>query len=159
MSIINGVDMPNFTHAEIPPSVAQYMSKSILARVQEYRNIIRHPFHISKADGALIRFDGNVMSEHYVSLTKLSRAVDGFPDCNIFEAFMSALMSNLFGGVGVYFDTNNNSGKPQPMLHLDLRPVPLIWYRDKGKYYYPYKDKHFFEKLSRLLIGEGQSNG
>lgn len=62
-------------------------------------------------------------------------------------------MSNLFGGVGIYFDTNNNHGKPQPMLHLDLRPVPLIWYRNNGKYFYPYGDKYFYENLITLFGG------
>lgn len=157
--LINGVDMLNFTHKEIPLSKAMYMDRLILSGVQNYRNILGCPFNISLADGALIRFDGRKTSEHYVIINpetarpeKLSRAIDGFPDCNIFEAWTKALSSNLFGGIGVYFDTKNNNGEPQPMLHLDLRSLPLIWYRDKGEYFYPHKDEHFFTKLNILLM-------
>ena len=158
MTIINGVDMPNFTHKEIPPVKAKYMDRLILSNTQFYRNILGCPFSISLNDDALIRFDGSNISMHYVfispttgDIVKLSRAIDGFPDCDIFEAWTKALSSNLFSGIGVYFDTINNYGKPQPLLHLDLRSIPLIWYRNKGEYYYPHKDRNFFKRLKGLL--------
>lgn len=162
MTIINGVDMPNFTHKEIPPDQALYMSRLILSGIQNYRNILGCPFSVSLVDGALIRFDGRKTSEHHVIINpeslrpvKLSRAIDGFPDCNIFEAWTKALSSNLFGGIGVYFDTKNNNGIPQPMLHLDLRSLPLIWYRAQGMYFYPHKDKDFFNHF--IILFEGWS--
>ena len=145
------------THEEIPSYVARYMDRLILSRIQAYRNMLKSPFSISMANGALIRFGGRKTSEHYVGvsskgpLIKLSRAIDGFPDCNIFKAWTTALSSGMFSGVGVYFDTKNNHGKPQPMLHLDLRPAPLIWYRDKGEYFYPYRGRDFFKNLNTLL--------
>jgi len=150
--------MKNFSHKEIPINKAKFIDKDILIDVQAYRNILGCPFRISLADGALIRFDGRKTSEHHVIIdsisgktTKLSRAIDGFPDCNIFEAWTKALSSNLFRGIGVYFDTNNNYGRPQPMLHLDLRSLSLIWYRDDGEYFYPHKDKNFFNNLRTLM--------
>jgi hypothetical protein len=154
MSIINGVGMPNFTHKEIPPATAKFMDPQILRNIQKYRGKLGHSFSISKAVGALIRFDGSTTSQHHVThkmpsgkAGKRSKAIDGFPDCDIFEAWSKALSSNLFTGVGVYFDTNNNHGEPQPMLHLDLRPSVLIWFRDEGEYFYPHKDKDFFKRL------------
>lgn len=160
MAIINDVDMPNFTHKEIPPIVAKYMDKLILSRIQIFRNLIECPFNISMSAGALIRFDGSKTSEHYVVIKsgpykteKSSKAIDGFPSCNIFKAWTTALSSGLFSGIGVYFDTSNNYGMSQPMLHLDLRPKSLIWYRDKDEYFYPHKDKDFFRKLNLLLGG------
>jgi hypothetical protein len=151
---INGVNMPNFTHKEIPPEKAQYMDWLILRHIQTYRDILGCPFSVSLAQGALIRFSGRKTSEHHVIVNpvtgppvKLSRAIDGFPECNIFEAWSVALSSMLFGGIGVYFDTLNNHGVPQPMLHLDLRSAPLIWYRNHGVYYYPHKDENFFKRL------------
>jgi len=158
MAIINGVDMPNFTKKEIPEFAAGLISKQMLENIQKYRTIIRNPFNISLAYGALFRFDGRKSSEHYVivdpttdRLIKPSTAIDGFPVCDIFKAWSMALSSGLFNGIGVYFDTNNNHGHPQPMLHLDLRVSPLIWYRDKGEYFYPHKDKDFFLNLKILL--------
>lgn len=159
MAIINGINMPNFTHEEIPKTLAKYMSKQALSNIQQYRNILGCPFNISFDPGALIRFDGRRMSEHFVIINpetgkpnKLSTAIDGFPNCDIFEAWSKALSSNLFGGVGVYFDTLNNQGVAQPMLHLDLRKHPLIWYRNHGVYYYPHKDKNFFKRLKGEFV-------
>ena len=159
MARINGVNMPNFTHKEIPPGIAEFINESILKSIQEYRYILGCPFNISLADGALIRFDGRKTSEHHVIIDpitekpiKLSRAIDGFPDCDIFEAWTKALSCNLFAGIGVYFDTKNNHGIPQPMLHLDLRPFPLVWYRDDGQYFYPHRNKDFFQGLMNLFI-------
>ena len=154
--IIKGVDMPNFSIKEIPQHVSPYMSRLILSRIQIYRNLLECPFNISMAHGALIRFDGSKTSEHYVIKTttgqieKLSRAIDGFPDCDIFKAWTITLSSGMFTGVGVYFDTRNNHGVPQPMLHLDLRSTPLIWYRNGGEYFYPH-NKNFFKNLNCLL--------
>lgn len=158
MAIINGVDMPNFTHKEIPRSKAQYMSKGVLYNLQSYRDMLGHSFSVSIDPGALVRFTGRKTSEHYVRINletgrpdKLSRAIDGFPNCDIFEAWSMVLSSNLFNGIGVYFDTKNNQGEPQCMLHLDLRSRPLIWYRNNGVYHYPHKDKSFFNDLMVLL--------
>lgn len=159
MIIVNGVYMNNFTEEEFPPYIAKYISRLILSRVQIYRDVLKHPFSISKASGALVRFEGRETSEHFVKvdhdsgkILKYSRAVDGFPGCNIFKAWTTALSCGLFSGVGVYFDTRNNHGLPQPMLHLDLRSNPLIWYRHEGKYFYP-KDKDFYKNLN-ILLGE-----
>ena len=134
------------------------MDRTILTNTQKYRGILGCPFSISLNDDALIRFDGRKTSMHHVIIDpiskktiKLSGAIDGFPDCDIFEAREKALSSNLFSGIGVYFDTRNNHGHPQPMLHLDLRPLPLIWYRDNGKYFYTHKDKNFFKNLRTLM--------
>lgn len=159
MAIINGVKMQNFTHKEIPPDIAKSMDTWILSSIQHYRDILGCPFNISLATGALIRFDGRKTSEHHVIIDpisektiKLSRAIDGFPDGNIFEAWAKALSSNLFAGIGVYFDTKNNHGEQQPMLHLDLRIQPLIWYRHEGEYFYPHKSKTFFHDLQNIFM-------
>lgn len=162
MTVINGIDMPNFTHKEIPKSIEKAVDKRILMNIQEYRNILGCPFFISLDTRAIVRFDGRITSCHKVivspfdgTITKISTAIDGFPDCDSFKSWSKALSSNLFGGVGVYFDTNGNDGKPCPMFHLDLRPISLIWYRDDGKYFYPHKNKTFFKDLQNLFMIHG----
>lgn len=130
------------------------MSQKILTHTQQFRDILGCPFNISLHPDALVRFDGWKGSEHYVivnqetkKIEKYSNAVDGFPDCDIFDAWTMALSSNLFGGVGVYFDTWNNEGEPQPMLHLDTGPFPSIWCRIDEVYYRPHTDENFFKRL------------
>ncbi len=164
MAIINGVDMQNFSHKEIPQEKASFISKSILINIQKYRYLLGCPFSISMNSDALIRYDGNEKSEHYVkvengNIIKRSTAIDGYPSCDIFKAWTIALSFNLFGGVGVYFDTTNNHGVQQPMLHLDLREKPLIWCRIDKKYYYPHTHKNFYSLLMYNMQKKSKEDG
>ena len=87
-------------------------------------------------------------------------AIDGFPDCDPFEAWTKALSSKLFGGIGIYFDTKDNDGIEQCMIHADLRINPLIWLRDKetikenGGYMYD-SEPGFYKKIMNLFMIHG----
>ena len=164
MAEINGVDMPNFTKKEIPDDKAKFMDEQILRRTQMYRDVLNCPFNISLNNDALVRFHGRKTSHHRVIvdpsngiIIKKSTAIDGFPKCDMFKAWSISVQSKLFGGVGVYFDTKNNHGEPQPMLHHDLRTNPLIWLRDKdtiktnGGYMFQ-NEQDFYKRLRNLLM-------
>lgn len=164
MAIINGIQMPNFEEHEFSEDPALYANITLLKNLQLYRDSLGKKIFPSQASGALARFDGRKKSMHFVRKqinretlidedypAKNSKAIDIFCECLIFEAWTIALSSGLFNGVGVYFDTKNNYGRPQPMLHLDLRPLPLIWFRDNGKYFYPHKNYDFFRNLMKLF--------
>lgn len=157
MAIINGVLMQDFKKTEFPEDPEKYAHVSLLQSTQNYRTILGEKFYISLANGALARFDGRMTSMHRIlfdvdgKIYKLSKAIDGFPDCDIFKAWTIAIGCGEFNGIGVYFDTKNNHGNLQPMLHLDKRINPLIWYRDKGVYSYPHHSD-FFRRLLKLFI-------
>lgn len=156
MEIINGIPMKNFTSEEFPEDPEKYADTALLIALQYYRNKINMPFKISPVKGALARFDGRETSMHRIieekgHIVKRSKAIDGFPKGDIFKAWAIAQGCGLWNGMGVYFDTELND-KYQPLLHLDKREKPLIWYRiNKNEYHYPY-EKGFYKELRELFI-------
>ena len=131
-----------------------YGHPKLFCSLDEFRRILGCRIFPSPAPGALARFDwSDRKSQHFCDYQgpRLSKAVDVFPDCQIEHAFIMAMCSQLFGGVGVYFDTFYN-GKKWPMLHLDIRDiedVTLIWFRHQhNDYRYP----QYCHKDMRLLI-------
>ena len=156
MAMINGVDMPKFSPGEFSEDPNKFAHPELLRKAQQFRTILRAKIFPSKAEGALARTSGNKTSWHFVDDVKLSMAWDIFCNTHIFKAWTVALSCGLWKGLGVYFDTHGNNGKPWPMLHLDLRPKPLIWYRDDGEYFYPHTSKTFFYDLQTLLMLHGK---
>lgn len=142
----------------------RYASGLLLKSVDNYRHLLGFPVHPSPVAGALARFDDDEdasrTSQHYVGGTRNRRipikrrstALDVFTTANICEAFMVALSSKLFGGVGVYFDTKYRN-KRWCMLHLDLRIADstAVWFRHEGKYYYPMKSNICMKLFFKLL--------
>lgn len=59
----------------------------------------------------------------------------------------AACRINEIGGIGIYFDTNT------PMIHIDMRPLRLVWLRTKkGKYVYRENDIiEFYRVLAQEL--------
>lgn len=100
----------------------------------------------SPAPGSLCRSTGSKTSRHY-AVERRSDACDVFCNCPIGRAWTTAIQR--FPGVGVYFDTHYKS-KPWPMLHLDMRPESLLWYRQNGVYHYQ-GAPDFYNKLFSLL--------
>jgi hypothetical protein len=147
--IINGIDMPNFKSREFSEDPDEHAHPYLLEAVQKYRTLLGHPFIPSPTPGALARFEPDDMKSMHYALAKMSKALDGFPDCDIFEAFLIAVRSGLFGGVGVYLDTQLK-GSYKPMLHLDLRETPLMWYRAGGVYKYDTAPDFYQELLSQF---------
>jgi hypothetical protein len=126
--IINGVNMPNFKASEFSEDPEENAHPHLLERLQKYRTILGKPVIPSQTPGALARFDDDSAGSMHYAVCRYSKAIDVFPDCDIFEAFIVAVRSGLFYGIGVYFDTHIN-GEYKPMLHLDLRPSLLMWYK------------------------------
>jgi len=156
MSIINGVDMPNFSPGEFSEDPNKYAHPDLLKYAQLYRTILKAKIFPSKVKGALARTSGSITSMHFVSNGSLSWAWDIFCNTHIFKAWTVALSCGLWSGVGVYFDTNGNNGEHWPMLHLDLRIKPLVWYRDNGEYFYPSTSESFYYDLQTLLMLHGK---
>ena len=141
-----------------------YASESLVRSVDRYRGLLGSPVSPSPSTGALARFDDDKgvskTSEHYVGgtrdgkkeIVRRSNALDIFCTTNIRSAYMTALTSRLFGGIGVYFDTYYKS-RPWCMLHIDLRNVnnTVVWYRQKGKYYYPMRSYADMQRFFQLL--------
>ena len=142
----------------------QYASAELIKSLDAYRDVLGFSVHPSPVEGALARFDDDEgvspTSQHYVggmrnrtSVTgKQSRAIDVFTTANVRTAYLAALTSRLFGGIGVYFDTRYRN-RPWCMLHVDLRNVnsTVVWYRQKGEYYYPMRSYADMQRFFQLL--------
>jgi len=139
-----------FKASEFPESPDKYASERLIETLDIWREFLGHRIYPSPAPGALARLDGDPNSRHY-AVGRLSDAVDVFPDCGIREAWLAAIRSQMWGGIGVYFDTHFK-GKPWPMLHLDLRPgATAVWYRSNGQYGSPMNNPSDLQKLFGLL--------
>jgi hypothetical protein len=124
--------------------------------MDELRDWCGEPIYPSPVSGALARFDKtDEDSHHYAGEDHKSRALDWFPGGSVQKAWLMAVTSGLFGGIGIYFDTKYQ-GKPWPMIHTDIRErtPTLLWYREGGSYYYfQYKKQHamkFFATMEKM---------
>lgn len=136
--------MKYFKASEFPEklSLADPVLIENLIRLREYLN---RPMFPSPVPGALARTDdGASESEHY-AVGRLSRAVDFFCDMDPFEAYVKIVQSGLFPRIGIYFDTWFKHQK-WVMFHVDLKPKPLLWFRNDKKYFYS-AEPLFFKNL------------
>lgn len=126
-----------FNEEEFPKGEAQHMSEDALERYIIARNITNIPWYPSKVKGALARLDGSKTSRHYAAGRK-SDALDFFPGKNVDLAwFLHQLYGScLFGGIGLYFDTNGYDHSSDVMFHVDCRHpsmgFPLVWFAEEG---------------------------
>jgi hypothetical protein len=111
-----------------------------------FRVDLGYPIYPSPVKGALAREYGSKTSRHY-AIGRLSTAVDIFPDCSVYHAFIIA--TQYFGGVGVYFDTHFK-GRKWIMLHVDLRQTKTHWYRDDHIYHTLNTEKDYNKLFKRL---------
>ena len=157
--IINSINMPNFINSEFSENPHRLANKQLLINLQKYRDYIDMPFVPSPVSGALARsaLPGNndfslhvVFSDSSGNIIRKSKAIDGFPVGDIFKAWIIAQQSGLWGGMGIYFDTKLKNNQ-LPMLHLDLRKNPLIWFRNDHNYCYP-DSKDFYKELLNLFF-------
>lgn len=149
---IHGVTIKNFIKEEFPEDPL-FADPKLLIALDYLRDFIGYPIMPSPVSGALARFNGSKTSRHYAQ-GRLSTACDIFINADSFESYSKILQSGLFKGIGCYFDTKYG-GKPHTMFHLDLRPKPLIWYRNLGSYTYEYENL-FHKKLGKLLTNRNQ---
>lgn len=142
------IDYPNFPEFEKRKHELAFMSANFILALQMFRSHTGISITPSPVEGAWYRTGGKSTSRHYAK-GRLSDAMDIFPDPErIHEAWLTALIFEPFGGVGIYFDT-----APSIMMHVDCRPfkdgLKTIWCRDNGKYYYPYQSE-FWDKIRRI---------
>jgi hypothetical protein len=130
---------PDFSPEEFPEDPNAYASEYLLATLQSARSALKVPIYPSPAPGALARFD-RTTSMHFCDPDKYeySKAVDFFVAGNPVDAFYKLVMSRTFYRIGVYFDTRYR-GQNWVMFHGDngYSNLTRLWFRDKGKYYYP----------------------
>lgn len=147
----NSVD--HFSVDEWPGDALAHISAELVLALSEYRDQLGAPLIPSPLVDGWYRTDGSTTSRHY-AVGRLSDAGDLFPRCDVRKALMVAMGFDLFGGIGVYLDTTGPSGKPEPMLHLDLRPGRVIWMRYNGRYIYPMNSAEamaeFWQRLSEV---------
>lgn len=158
--MIDWQKVPNFNKTNFPEDPDKYAAPQLLYNLQTQREIIGKPIIPSPVKGALARTSPNQESSQHYSEPEmgiLSKAVDVFPVGDPLDNLFFALTSQLWGGIGVYFDTIYG-GKAWIMFHLDLRELgtghskncALIWFRENGEYHYPqYQDN--IERMLRII--------
>jgi hypothetical protein len=152
----------HFRPSEFPESV-EWGDPVLFGRLDAFRGALGCRIFPSPARGGLARFEwADRFSWHYCDREGeiRSRAVDVFCECSAIHAYTQALASQLWGGVGVYFDTRYNQ-KPWIMFHLDTRQpgdrhakqTALVWFRDRtGQYHYPQYNRRMEATLLSLLL-------
>lgn len=131
------------------PTVLAYADARLLVGLDALRDAINRPIHPSQHPEGLVRFDGSETSQHYVGNGRLSTAIDFFPEGDVRECWLHAVADPRWGGFGIYLDTKRLPRQPGPMMHLDLRGGPRVfWVRTAtGKYIYAHKRPNMFWKL------------
>ena len=151
--------MRYFSPSEFPEDPNKHAEPLLLNNLDSLRHSYGELIYPSPVEGALARFDSaSSDSQHFAGNGSLSRAVDWFPGGSVQKAWLFAVSSGLFGGIGIYFDTHYQ-GRKWPMIHTDIRDrtPALLWYRMDGSYYYfQYNEQHrqqFFAHLKELEDG------
>jgi len=132
---------------------------ALIYAIDEFRHILGRSVYPSPVKGALARMTGSVNSRHY-AVGRKTDAIDVFPSGDIKLAWLVAVTSGLFGGVGLYPFTHFKD-KPWPMLHLDMRPFErdggkdnhtLLWLRDDSdSYWFPQRSERHRDVFFKLL--------
>lgn len=141
-----------FKKHEFPENPDIYAEPQLIINLNDYRKLLNKRVYPSPVPGALARFDDKAKGSEHYAISRKSTAIDVFPEGSILRAWMVALTSGLWSGIGVYFDTEFR-GKDWCMLHLDNREDPLIWYRlNKKDYYYPLHSEAYLRKMMQLML-------
>lgn len=135
-----------FKASEFPEDPERCADVFFLRELNAFAIKLKAAVFPSPAPGALCRFDGSKTSRHY-AVERRADACDVFCNCSIGKAWTTAIQR--FSGVGVYFDTHFRGG-PWPMLHLDMRPEALLWYRQDGIYHYQGEPDFYFHLFNHL---------
>ena len=151
-----------FTPNEFPKGSLENIEAKLIYFLDGYRDLLDEKVIPSPVAAGWYRFDGSMTSRHY-AVRRLSDAGDVFPQCDIRKALVVAMGCPWWGGIGVYLDTTGPSGKPEPMLHLDLRPRRVLWMRvkenGKERYIYPLRSKQEMQDYMRYLTEWGEDDG
>lgn len=154
-ALLNWDDLDWFSPDEFPPGVLEHVEADLVLALEGYRDFLGYPVIPSTNPKGWFRKDGDSGSRHY-AFNRLSDGGDVFPQCDIRHAFLVAMSCVWWGGIGIYLDTDGPSGKPEPMLHLDLRiNMPkTVWMRYEGRYIYPARStaerNEFWQRLAEV---------
>ena len=113
------------------------MSPRLLSALDNFRGLLKRPIYVSPASGATWRNDNsNSMHNGHNGRNGNSRAVDLFPDCDMFQAFINVLQIPEINGIGLYPHWNYN--KLNWGMHIDIRKsnAKVIWWQNKHKEYF-----------------------
>ena len=126
----------------------------VILTLQRLRNVSRVPMTPSPLQGAWSRTTGSKTSRHY-AIGRLADAGDFFPRRGR-ALYVWTVMQQLpeINGIGLYSDKKGPDGKPQIMIHMDLRtPTRIFWVTDKnGNYWSLHKNQVPFWKTFKTLI-------
>ena len=151
---------PNYPSEYVFRQVGDLLEPALMTAIDEYRGLLGARIDPSPLPEAWARPNAP-NSQHNVEIgadgkpTRLSCAGDVFPNCDIRMAFRVAAGCGLFGGIGVYLDTQY-AGKPKMMLHLDIRKidVSIWWARVNGVYIYAHREEEqdlFFKTIAGVV--------
>ena len=85
---------------------------------------------------------------------KFAQAIDVFPHCNLAYAFMTAIKTNLFNGIGVYPYWSWKNKHLSGGLHLDIRntkDIKMWWVDQNNKYHYLKNWRDIYSLFTTLL--------
>lgn len=128
------------------------ISGALVLSINEYRKQLRKAVYISPANWG----EHSKYSWHYVLKERndYAQALDIFPKCKLSYAWLAAIKSNLFNGIGIYPHWKDSTKKIDGGLHLDIRKFHRIvmWWCDiNGKYHYFTNWKQVHTLFSVLL--------
>ena len=142
--------MKYFTPSEI--KYYEKMSPRLLCALDEFREKCNAPVYVSPVEEATWRpIKKGSLSYHSCipGRNKQSWAIDIFPTCTPWVAFISALSVQNINGIGLY--PHWNFGDLCYGMHIDVRTDPrVIWWKGKDKIY---RTIHTLENFSQC-IGE-----
>jgi hypothetical protein len=134
------------------PKNLKHVDARVLFALDELRERYGQRIYPSRAAGGWARFSGSQTSKHY-AVDRLCTAGDIFPAGSVLDCWMHAIQMRQWGGFGLYLDTNRNEFQPGPMMHLDLRTGPRVfWVRNEvGSYIYKSEDPvKFWKAVARV---------
>jgi len=124
----------------------------LILALDRLRDTFGHRIYISPVEGAIYAKNTghSERSWHYVipGRNEYAMAADIFPEKNVFNAWILAIKSKDFGGVGIYPYAVWPAKGLQGMLHVDVRPYIYkeLWWQDFAKgYHFITSEQHLRE--------------
>lgn len=159
--MIDWKEIEYFIPEEFPEDPDEHADPVLITKLNYFRKMRGLPIYPSPVEGALARFGlSNHGSFHYAEGEYKSKAIDFYSEGTAYSTFIELLGSNLFGGIGVYFNAMYN-WQPWVRFHVDLRKLGekhakdnvLVWYvNKKGERYYPQYDKSKYGEMLSLFM-------
>ncbi len=143
--------IPHFTQEEFNGKIETY-SGSIILSLSEYREVLKKRIVISPANWG----KHSKKSWHYQieNRNKYVQAIDIFPRTDLAYAWLTAIKTGLFKGIGVYPYWSYSVKRLVGGLHLDTRKSDHIamWWCDKNKKYHYFTTWKQVHSLFMLLL-------